>query len=188
MDVDKFNCLLEAGFSGPEAMQVSTGHRSHDDVLVDRQVRQGSSNWVGIPIQNWPSFEVRWNIEPVCYHRSLDGNSSDEFNTAYPDVVVMEACPHEIVAALPEASRRTKDTWDAEYKDKTAKVISAWSLGIGLTPPVLVPYGNGVVFAGGWHRFHVAMKKGVPTIKVLVRKTAIAAVKRAVPSHSVPTV
>jgi len=182
VDDKELQRLLTMGMIPSEIKQVQKGHRTEDDILVDRQVRNDSYQWIGVALQDWPPFEVRWNIDKASHHRSLDGKSRDAFAAEYPDVIVMKACPYEIVAALPESKRRTKEPWEGDFQNKTAKVIAAWVKEIAITPPVLVLFKDGVMLAGGWHRFHVAMKRSVPTVKVLVRKSEISNIRLAVPS------
>jgi hypothetical protein len=112
----------------------------------------------------------------------MDHETAQQFASSYSDVIVAEACPKEIAAMLPDSWRRTEEPWEGNYKDKTAKVIAAWAAGLAVTPPFLIACGNGVTLAGGWHRFHVAMRKGVPTVRVLVRDSETAAIRLAVPS------
>lgn len=169
-DVDKPNELL-AGLSEDELFQLIHNMTREEYAERTRQIAE-AAKLVGLSVQNWPQFEVVWDLSPQSQHLALDGLPPDEFAVAYPGGLRLERVHFkQLDAHLCAFNLRTpEEVWGVGTDSKAARVLLSWIEGRGVTPP-LVGFTNQtseLMLQGGNHRVAVARAKGEVKIPILI--------------------
>lgn len=157
------------GWRFDQYVSVLRGDMTVDEVFDDRKLQEAEAELARIPLDQWPSPEIRWNENPADFHHSCDGVTRTEFAALHPDVVVMRADVEAVYDILAKAARREKDPFDEAYRSKTGKLIAHLERGGLVTPPFLWLSSAGVAFAGGNHRFAWARYTGAAEIPFVVQ-------------------
>jgi hypothetical protein len=120
----------------------------------------------------WPSPDIVWDLEPLNFHRSMDGMSAAEFATEFGDLETLWVEVDDLEAAFAPAAKRTGGPFDRPYLTKTRRLIAHLQRGGEVSPPLLHVQSGlaGLALAGGYHRTHWARHTGAGAIPVLVRK------------------
>jgi hypothetical protein len=131
-----------------------------------------ASNYLYVPLQNWPSFKVQWSLTREEQYYALDSYRPESFAEDYPEGLhlihgialrVLDLC-------LCAISRQTPDEfWTVGIPGKKARVIADFIAGKALTPPLIrVCEPMCLLVAGGNQRLAVARAKGEDTVPILV--------------------
>ena len=125
----------------------------------------------GQPAKNWPKLNVQWNLNKADFYRSLDGENIESIYQYYPNgFSVTTALIKDIHNNLCYASKvsDSNDFWSVCDVRKACGVIERWMNNELLTPPIITPFENTLVLAGGNHRFNVARLAGEKCITFIV--------------------
>lgn len=173
--IARLQSLMARGLTPSEAFSLSDRSDEEIDRLIQRKsIRDASVKLRGVPSNEWPPFDVRWDYDPARFHLSMDGENRETFAEHYGTVIVCTAPTQQILDALHIGSTRTKAPWAKGYSDNTAEVVEHWSRGHAVTPPLLTPYEGTIIITGGNHRFHVAVEKRVSSMPFLLQQTDLA--------------
>lgn len=131
-----------------------------------------ASNLIGVPINDWPHFDVKWDTNPEKHNLAFDGMSTDDFVENYPNgLIVAQVKLVELDAQLCNFNKRTpEEVWGVGSNEKAAKVILNWVEGKKITPPMIRRTNgtNEICLGGGNHRLAVARAKEESKIFVLI--------------------
>lgn len=172
----------EDGLTPLEALEVVRGFSTVAQIYTRRQLDIDSEKWTGVPSEEWPPFEIIWDLDEANFHYALGSDSVRSFAADYPDVKVWIADVADIIASLHVGAQRILPPWDEAYAGRTARLVAWWAAGHRVTPPLVVPCERQICFAGGNHRFAVAREKGLGSIPVLVEARSLDNVQRNIPS------
>jgi hypothetical protein len=143
------------------------------------RIREAADKIEGKPLEMWPTFDVRWDLDPANFYRAFDG--ADPTSIDKNELVPIQDVPlaNVDVALTPYWHRTAEEAWSVGSPDKAARVIIHWEEGGLMTPPLLVPVNDGQLsIAGGNHRLAVARTKGVTRLPVLSKVADEARVRR----------
>jgi hypothetical protein len=135
------------------------------------RIRKAADAIEGQPLETWPAFDVRWDLDQSSFYRVYDGADPDSVNTD-EFVLIPDVSLADIDAALtPYWHRTAEEVWIVGSPDKAARAIVHWHEGGRMTPPLIVPTSDGrLAIGGGNHRLAVARAKGIARLPVLVKK------------------
>ncbi len=155
-----------------KALFHSLGRLSPDEQDERARIRKLSLDYRGLPIDQWPNFEVIWDTEPSKQRYAYDGVSEKEFLDMHPDGLILALVKlSHLDRKLSFHSKRTpEEVWGVGGDDKAAEVLVHWVEGRRLTPAlILMTSGtNEICIGGGNHRVAVARAKGELEIPILV--------------------
>ncbi|MCE7796552.1 hypothetical protein LWE61_08245 [Sphingobium sufflavum] len=166
-----------------QQLDILNGEPPHDAVERARQ-RSAAKILEGLPIDQWPPFEVIWDLSPEGQKWALDGVRKPEFEKAYPDGLEVEWVRlSDLDRKLTPFSHRTpEEVWGIGDDSKAARVLFEWIEGRPITPPLLHPVStNQCCLGGGNHRLAVARAKGEAVVPMLIAPS-----EKAVLVHIVP--
>jgi hypothetical protein len=132
------------------------------------KIRKAADAIKGLPPDSWPTFDVRWDIDPSNFYRVYDGAGTKSVHT--DELLVIPNVPLAVVdaALTPYWHRTASELWTVGDPDKAARAIVHWSDGGLMTPPLLIPTSDGkLAISGGNHRLAVARAKGVGYVPIL---------------------
>lgn len=152
-----------------EAIRVLNGESLADirdeQPILDRR----RSSYESLPIDQWPNFQIVWDLTPENFHFSLNEKSIDDFNALYPEGVCLR---YVILEELDEKTGdevlRSSDIWDVHDGDKLANAIGRWSEGEPITPPLVGINGRKLMVLGGNHRLAVCRARKLQSVPVLI--------------------
>lgn len=136
------------------------------------RVSKDSEQFINLPIERWPAFQIRWDLNPENYHYAIGINKEEVFNTLFPNGVILAwADLLEIDSILTRQSQRSVDEiWTIGDPLKTAKIILYWNEGNAMTPSFIELYNadnNFLSITGGNHRLAVCRAKGESRVPFL---------------------
>jgi hypothetical protein len=146
-----------------EDAKARTAERARIRKLADKIVHQ--------PVDAWPAFDVKWDLDPNSYYWMFDGADPGSANPA--DYVLIENVAIALIDThlTPYWHRTPEELWTIGDPDKSARAIVHWSEGRVMSPPFLVPTDdNRLAIAGGNHRLAVCRTKGVIALPILIRR------------------
>ncbi|WP_431047854.1 hypothetical protein [Roseateles sp. L2-2] len=125
---------------------------------------------IGLPVGEWPDFDLAWDLRLESQHHVYDGVSSSEFAQSHPTgLLVAHVNLADLDAKLtPHSYRTAAEVWGVGNDRKAAKLVVRWSEGMQITPPLVKSFSGQITLPGGNHRLAVARAKGVATVPVLV--------------------
>jgi hypothetical protein len=143
------------------------------------RIRTAADAIEGHPFKTWPSFHVRWDLDPANFYQTYDG--ADPPDGGEIDLVLISDVPLSNIdtALTPYWHRTAEEVWTVGSPDKAARAIIHWKERGLMTPPLLVPTDDGrLAVAGGNHRLAVARAKGISYLPVLSKADQEAMVRQ----------
>lgn len=91
------------------------------------------------PMQEWPDFEIEWDLSPENFRFALDGCNEDKFARVFPcGLIIGEIALSKIQAILTCFSKRNADEiWTVDNEYSVAGCIVHLSDGKKMTPPLI---------------------------------------------------
>lgn len=121
----------------------------------------------GMPEDKWPKLYIDWDLRPENFHYSLDGENVDSVLKLYKNgFSIGKASIGDIYENLFKNSivGNSNDFWNVCDKRKACGVLGRWKEKELITPPIIRPYDDELIIAGGNHRFNVARLAGATEI------------------------
>ncbi|PRQ61595.1 hypothetical protein BWR16_14800 [Vibrio sp. V01_P9A10T6] len=124
---------------------------------------------LGLPVGDWPEFDIKWDESVESLHHYEDGVSPKFIEEHHPDgLLIADVNLSELDAKLTFNSRQTVcEFWDIGRDDKKARLIAHWVSGNIVTPCKITPYESEIVIVGGNHRLAVSRIKNELEVPVL---------------------
>ncbi|HGF7366350.1 MULTISPECIES: hypothetical protein [Vibrio] len=124
---------------------------------------------VGLPVEDWPEFGIKWDESAESLHYYGDGESRDFIEEHHPDgLIIADVNLKELDLNLVSISKQTVDEfWKIGRKEKKARLIAHWATGNVVTPCKISPYGSEIFIVGGNNRLAVSRIKNESEVPVL---------------------
>ncbi|MEH2552910.1 hypothetical protein V1286_000439 [Bradyrhizobium algeriense] len=170
-----FAAIADGPISSEELLHMSLSGCTHEEARAHfkerARVRKAADAIEGQPLETWPAFDVRWDLDQRSFYRVYDGANPDQVN-ADELVLIPDVSLAAIDAALtPHWHRTAEEVWTVGSPDKAARAIVHWHEGGRMTPPLIIPTSDGrLTIGGGNHRLAVARAKGTALLPVLVKE------------------
>ncbi len=136
------------------------------------RIHEAAKKYQRLPIEQWPDFEIRWDLSPENRRFAFDGYDEATYRKYYPNgLIVGHVNFKEFHSSLAAHSQRTKEEiWDTGSVPKLGKTILYYVEGNEMTPPLICLDKDGVsvMIGGGYHRVAVCLAREVETIPILV--------------------
>lgn len=163
--------LLEGRAVTSEYLLAALEGQGPDVVDERKRVREEADRIEGLPIADWPPFDVLWDTRREAQRFAFDGMNAESFEKSFPDGLILARVKlAELDSAMTEFNRRTpEEVWSIGSPDKAARCIIHWKEGRGLTPVCLCPVNGKIGLAGGNHRLAVARAKGTTEIPAYIQ-------------------
>lgn len=150
-----------------EAIAVASGedlesHRERRD--FDSALYEKVEDLEDLQPEAWPKLLFNWDISRECQRHSLDGTTTNDFQSAYPDGFLAGwVLLADFDKKLCHFSRRDmpEELWEVGSKRKLSRMIRYLSRGLPVSPPLVKPLDSGeVILQGGHHRYTAAKFAG----------------------------
>lgn len=102
------------------------GEMDADEVTEDARVRQAAEPLRGLPIEQWPNLQIRWDLPVGARHHALDGEKASDFASRHSrnDWTLLCVPVNELQAAFCRSARRNPaKIWDVGSPDKAARAV-----------------------------------------------------------------
>jgi hypothetical protein len=136
------------------------------------RIYEESKKYCNIPIEQWPDFEIKWDLSHENRRFAFDGYDEATYKKYYPNGLIAGIVNFkEFNLKLAKHSQRTKDEiWDTSSPTKLARTILYYIEGNAMTPPFICIDKDitSVMIGGGYHRVAVCLAKDAETIPILV--------------------
>jgi hypothetical protein len=117
------------------------------------------------PVESWPNFEIRWDLDPSNFHYAADGAGPQPWPTF---TIVQDVELKKVIALLRRnLNDSPPETWRQE---KGTRLMQHLYSGGKVTPIWVALVGSGIDLAGGQHRFTLCRRKRLEKIPVLIEK------------------
>ncbi|WP_321392220.1 hypothetical protein [uncultured Desulfuromusa sp.] len=146
---------------------------SPDERKEKNRINSASKQYLHLPVEMWPDFEIKWDLSAENYIFVFDGMKRNNFRENYPEGFSLGWVDfQELESKLARFSQRSiAETWDIGVSEKVARAILYWVEGNEMTPPLIIPVGKEVNIAAGHHRVAVCRGKKIQTMPVLTKRT-----------------
>jgi hypothetical protein len=152
--------IVEEGFTIEQAREI-VAERARLNARAERLINR--------PVEEWPDFEVKWDLDPRSFYRALDGARPSALDGRR--LVVRWCVLRTLDDVLADQSRRGPDElWSLGDRLKLGRVLVHCSEGRALTPPWIRPIAGMVGIKGGHHRLAMCRAKGLKQVPVLVER------------------
>lgn len=170
---DKINELLRK--MSPEEIEeilASIYGRTVAEAREQSRVTQESKKYDKLPVEEWPEFEIKWDLSPDNFHFVFDNEKTDYVKKHYPEGLHLGWVTFaELDSNFACYSKRTPDeTWTVGFAGKISRAILHWVEGKKMTPPLIVPCLGEINIMAGHHRVAVCRAKQVDAIPILARQ------------------
>lgn len=121
----------------------------------------------GMNSEKWPKLYIEWDLRPENFHYCLDGEDADSVSQSYKNgFSIGKTSTKDIYDKLFSNNivRDCDDFWATCNKRKACGVLGRWKEKKLITPPLITPYNDTLIIAGGNHRFNVARLAGAEVI------------------------
>lgn len=176
MDTDEYKEKIEREIKNlPESVRdriLSMQNISKEEEAESNRVWEEARKYNNLPIDQWPEFEVVWDLGKENRRYSLDNFDEKAYRKHYSDgLLAGEVDFQEFLLKLASHSQRTKDQlWETSGAQKLSRAILYFVEGNKMTPPLISYDKNGcLVVGGGFHRIGICLAKEVATMPILVR-------------------
>lgn len=183
---EEFRRLLEEpqGVTSDELLLVIrhglTVGQAREAVAERRRVNTKASELLNKPVEEWPEFEVKWDLEPTSFYWALDGAEPSALEGR--DFVLRWCTLQTLDLVLTRQSWRSPDElWTLGDGLKLARVLVHCSEGRSLTPPWILPVSGKIGIVGGHHRIAMCRAKCLGTIPVIVEECCVEHVSAILP-------
>lgn len=147
---------------------------SLDELHEKNRIRELSMQYIDLPVEDWPSFKIEWDLSEKAQYYSADGSSEQIFKNSYGEPLsIAWVKMMDLDNALHGASIREKhETWSVGCKAKVAHLIRHCVEGKPLTPAHIQPHKdlNTLIIVGGHHRLTVCRALELELVPILVEK------------------
>ena len=129
-----------------------------------------SDKYKNLPIEQWPEFQILWDLSPINYRYAFDGMSKSDFDINYPDGLLLAyADLEELDSKFSTYSyRRIDETWTVGIPSKLAKAMEHWIQCNQMTPPVITNNMDYLNISAGHHRFAICRAKKLKRLPILI--------------------
>ncbi|TGA72007.1 hypothetical protein VFES401_05870 [Aliivibrio fischeri] len=126
-------------------------------------------NVIGLPVGDWPEFEIKWDESAESLHHYEDGKSPKFIEEHHPDgLVIADVNLNELDSKLVFSSRQTVcEFWKIGSDAKKARLIAHWVSGNIVTPCKITPYESEIFIVGGNHRLAISRIKNETEVPIL---------------------
>lgn len=167
------NANTHASYTSSELLNVLRS-RPIDKLHEKNRIRELSMQYMDLPVEDWPSIKVEWDLSEKSQYYSADGFSEQSFTNSYGEPLSIAWIKMmDLDNALHGASIRKKnETWSVGCKAKVAHLIRHCVEGKPLTPAHIQPHKglNALTIVGGHHRLAVCRALELELVPVLVEK------------------
>lgn len=128
---------------------------------LNHQVNVEAGAYLGKPPSEWPQLIFNWDLDPKSARFALDGFSIEQFSAMYSNGLrlgwVTIGDLDKVLCTGSQVS--VAKQWNTRSASKLAKAVAYVAGGHPVTPPLvhLTPDRKQLVFAGGNHRYAVAL-------------------------------
>lgn len=136
-----------------------------------KRVSEEAEKIEGLPISEWPPFDVLWDTTREAQRFAFDAMNAEAFEKSFPDgLKLVHVRLSDLDVVTTAFNHRTpEEVWSIGSPDKAARCIIHWKEGRALTPVCLISVQGKIGLAGGNHRLAVARAKGETEIPAYVQ-------------------
>lgn len=182
---DKLNELMcKMSPEEREELFASIYGRTIEELREQGRINQESKKYEKLPVEEWPEFEIKWDLSPQNFHFAFDNEKAEYIKKNYPEGLNLGWVTFiELDSSFAWYSKRTRDeTWTIGSSGKISRAILHWVEGNKMTPPLIVPCLDEVNIMAGHHRVTICRAKQIDTIPILARKMDKASLEAILPS------
>lgn len=166
VSAEEINRLVSLGLNVKTAMDVADGRRveSFEVAHAKEQVEVDNcyKNMSRIPTAVEPS----WDLCRERFYLAFDGSAPNDKRVDELELIEVDVA--EVNSLLTFNASRSDHPWHKRYKRKSCGIVYRWSLGRGVTPPLIRTVQNQIHIDGGMHRFHLAKHYGSKCMPCLI--------------------
>jgi hypothetical protein len=143
------------------------------------------------PINEWPTFQIQWDLTKEGQRYTLDGCSQESFEKQYPNgLQVRWITLNDLNRVLCDYNRRTiEETWEVGSKRSLANNI-AWAGDRQPVTPIYIKqnsfFPEQIKLEGGNHRYAMVNAMQVTILPVLVEQEDIAIIEKIITLNTSP--
>lgn len=141
-----------------------------NEIETTKLIHESSRKYDNLPIEEWPKFDLFWDLNSGNYRFALDDFNEETFQKHFPDGLIVGWVDFDdLDKNIAQHCRRpTKEIWTAGAVTKLSNAISYLVEGKKMTPLLVCLNEGSLIIGGGYHRFAICIAKKPKQIPILV--------------------
>jgi hypothetical protein len=160
-------------FTSYEMLLIAKGRSPQEAAALaaeQRRINERACKLMNRPVNEWPPFNLQWDVSPANYFHALDGVGPNDVATNELKVIWVRLDDLDRVLE-PSNARVAEEVWSVGQPDKAARAIVHWAEGRSMTPVWVSHTSPGKLgIIGGNHRLAVARAKKATLVPLLVER------------------
>ncbi|PTC01173.1 hypothetical protein C9975_03455 [Thalassospira xiamenensis] len=172
---EEVNRLTRQGINILTVMSILDGEVAEADALYDIAYAAREHCWSLVQSNLNQSYPPSWYTGHYHFKYTWDSHRDAK---PYPNLEVIHNVDlYRLDSLIFPTTKRLTEPFSHEYRDKSISLAYRWSLGLGVSPPYIMPWHGKLAIGQGFHRYYLAKHYMLMTIPILVERTSASEIR-----------